>query len=230
MVHRAAEVGYDCIWLDLEHRSITPREVEILLAHCHLHDIDCMVRPPTKERTRLYRYLEDGATGLLIPHVSTEEEARRLVGSTKFPPIGDRSFDGTGFDSDFGSHDLEAYAEWANRETFLAVQIESVVALENVEKIAAVPGVDMLFVGPGDLGYRLRHDESGSGDPDGGVLEDAYVRVAEAARAHGIAWGCPTSGSDTIAHRRSQGCGFIANTSDWLLIQNGLSEAVAEFG
>ena len=62
-VRYAAHFGYDVIWLDLEHRAMTDREVQSLLGLCYHNDIDCMVRPPTQERTRLYRYFEDGATG-----------------------------------------------------------------------------------------------------------------------------------------------------------------------
>ena len=75
-VRHAAHFGFDCIWLDLEHRMITDREVQVLLANCHLADIDCLLRAPTLEKTKLYRYLEDGATGLMIPHVSTAEKAK----------------------------------------------------------------------------------------------------------------------------------------------------------
>ena len=87
-IRHAAHFGFDCIWLDLEHRSMHEREVQALLAYFHLYDIDCMVRPPTLEKTRLYRYLEDGATGLMIPHVSTPEKAQMLADAVKFPPLG----------------------------------------------------------------------------------------------------------------------------------------------
>ena len=70
-VAHAANAGYDCIWLDLEHRSISQRDVEYLLLASHRFDIDIMLRPPTIGKTQLYRYLEDGAAGLMIPHVST---------------------------------------------------------------------------------------------------------------------------------------------------------------
>ena len=75
-VRYAAHFGYDVIWLDLEHRAMTDREVQSLLGLCYHNDIDCMVRPPTQERTRLYRYFEDGATGLMMPLISDAEEAR----------------------------------------------------------------------------------------------------------------------------------------------------------
>ncbi len=222
----AARAGYDCIWLDLEHKMIGNVEVQALLAYCRIYDIDCMVRTPTREKVGLYRYLEDGATGLMVPHVGSAEETRDLVNATKFPPIGDRGMDNAGFDSDFRINpDNQQFSEDANRETFLVVQIETPSAVENVEEIAAVPGLDLMFVGPGDLGLRLSQD----GDTDGSRLEQAHERVAAAAKANSIAWGCPTSGEEGIKHRQSQGARFLANAGEFSMCAKGLSDGVTEF-
>ena len=78
-VKYASHFGFDCIWLDLEHRAMDQREVQALMAFFHKYDIDCMLRPSTLEKSRLCRYLEDGASGLMIPHVSTPEKAKALV-------------------------------------------------------------------------------------------------------------------------------------------------------
>ena len=87
-IRHAAHCGFDAIWLDLEHRAMDPREVQSLLAMCHQHGIDAMVRAPTTERTLLYRYLEDGAAGLLMPLVANAQEAHHIARAVKFPPIG----------------------------------------------------------------------------------------------------------------------------------------------
>jgi len=226
-VAQAARAGYECIWLDLEHRALSIRETQSLLTECHLFDIDCMVRVPTREKAQLYRYLEDGAAGLMIPHVSTPAEAKDLVRSTKFPPLGERGFDNAGLDADYYLHSMDDFADWAHSETFLTVQIETPEAVENVEAIAAIKGVDILFIGPGDLGYRYRHDSTG--DEDGRRLEAAYERVAAAAKANGIAWACPTAGTANIRKRREQGCQMIANAGDFMSILNGLNAGIREF-
>src|SRR5688572_11207937 len=83
--HLAAKFGYDGIWMDAEHRSWNPREIEGMMAQHHLANIDCIWRPPTLEKAGLSRLLEDGATGLLIPQVNTAERAQQLVAATKFP-------------------------------------------------------------------------------------------------------------------------------------------------
>ncbi|MFP6701360.1 MAG: aldolase/citrate lyase family protein, partial [Planctomycetaceae bacterium] len=148
-VRHAADSGFDCIWLDFEHRCWTDREIQAILPLFHLYDIDCLLRVPTTEKTRLYRYLEDGATGLMVPHVSTVEAARELVESVKFPPIGNRGLDAAGLDCDFSLPEHVEYVREANEQTMLVVQIETPEAVENVEAIAALEGVDGLFIGPG---------------------------------------------------------------------------------
>ena len=84
-IAHASHLGYDGIWLDLEHRPMDSREVQALLGFFHLYNIDCIVRTPTREKGQLYRYLEDGAAGLIVPHVSDVESARDLVARVKFP-------------------------------------------------------------------------------------------------------------------------------------------------
>lgn len=222
-VHHAAHYDFDCIWLDLEHRLINEQEVETLLVHCHLADIDCMVRPATLEKTRLYRYLEDGATGLMIPHVSTRERARALVEAAKFPPLGDRGLDGAGLDANYFLGDTNEYLSDANRETFLVVQIETEEAVKNVEAIASLEGIDCLFVGPGDLGMRLRLWESRLS------LDDAMAKVAAAAKKYDKAWGCPVFTVEQMQQLHEQGARFLAHGGDYMALKDMLAEAACHY-
>lgn len=221
-VCHAARAGYDCVWLDLEHRAMSIREIQALLAYAHLFDIDIMLRPPTLEKTALYRYLEDGAAGLLIPLVSNVETAEMLVDAVKFPPIGGRGIDNAGLDSDFQLHDLDEYVAWANRETFLAVQIETPEAVQNVEAIAAVEGVDIIFVGPGDLGVRLRQ----SGEM---TLDEAWEVVAAACRKHDKPFGGPAIPLEVMKKRRKQGAQLLVGSSDFADLKNGLQDNIRQF-
>jgi 4-hydroxy-2-oxoheptanedioate aldolase len=218
----AARAGYDCLWLDLEHRALTIHQVQAIMAFSHLYDIDIMVRPPTLEKTGLYRYLEDGAAGLLIPHVSTAEKAKMLVDAVKFPPLGDRGLDNAGLDADFYLHDADEYAAWANRETFLCVQIETPQGVRNVDSIAAVPGVDMIFVGPGDLGFRLRQ----SGEMS---LDEAWEIVANACQKHGVAFGGPTLATEEMQKRRAQGAQLLVNSSEFQNWSTALANDIRRF-
>lgn len=219
-VHLAARAGFDCIWLDLEHRLVDEREVQSLLAQFHLADIDCMLRPPTREKARLYRYLEDGATGLMIPHVSTVDEAQALVKAVKFPPQGDRGLDGVGFDTYFTITDRDEYTAAANRETFLVVQIETPQAVENAEQIAALDGITGLFVGPGDLGLRLSKYQNMP------TMEACIENVAHAAAQYGKAWGLPAGTTEDLKKYTAMGAQLLAYGSEYRALK-GMLEAGA---
>ena len=215
-IRMAANAGYDCIWLDGEHRCFTDREIQSMLAYFHLFDVDCMFRPPTTEKTRLYRYLEDGASGLMIPHVSTPEKARMLADAVKFPPVGHRGLDAAGLDADFYVSGGETYADDANRETFLVVQIETPLALENLDAIASVEGVDGLFIGPGDLALRIDRLKPGF------TLDEAIGKAAEVAGERGVAWGCPAAGPDHVKELYDMGARLIAYGSEFMALMRML--------
>jgi 4-hydroxy-2-oxoheptanedioate aldolase len=216
-IRHASHFGFDGIWLDLEHRTMTGREAQALLAQCHFNDIDCMVRPPTLERTGLYRYLEDGATGFMIPFVSDVETARHVVNAVKFPPQGNRGIDGAGLDGDYvlesgrpGNH----YTEDANRETFIVAQIETPEAVANAAEIASVPGIDCLFIGTGDLGLRLSASEKPLM-----TIQQAIERVAKAARQKGKTWGLPAGSMDELERYCQMGAQFVPWGGDFDLMQ-----------
>jgi 4-hydroxy-2-oxoheptanedioate aldolase len=214
-VRYAARYGYDGIWLDLEHRTMNDREVQAIIAACYYNDIDCMVRPPTVGRTHLYHYLEDGAAGFMMPFVSTPAIARQVVEAVKFPPLGNRGVDGAGLDGDYGMEAWKpnpTYFDDANRETFFVAQIETLEAVENIEAIAAVPGVDCIFIGPGDLGLRLRVSDSPL------TMPDVIARVSAAAQRNSIAWGITAGSAEVLAHYRELGAQIIPWGGDFALM------------
>ena len=216
-IRYAAHYRYDGIWLDLEHRNFDGREVQHLLALCHRYNIDCCIRPPTTQRTRLYRFLEDGAAGLLIPFVSDADTAREIVMAAKYPPIGNRGLDGAGLDADFGLDSWRSgstYIADANRETYIVAQIETPEAVANADEIAAVEGIDALFVGPADLGLRLEtYPEFGM------TVDDAVARVAAAAKLHGKVWARTASTIEEVDRYRRQGALMVPHGSDFALRQ-----------
>jgi 2-keto-3-deoxy-L-rhamnonate aldolase RhmA len=222
-VRHAAANGFDCIWLDTEHRAIDLTQVYSMLALSHMVDIDIMVRTPTRQKIELYRYLEEGATGLMIPHVTTVAEAEDLAQSVRFPPIGNRGIDGAGLDADYYLDDANDYVLNANRETFLAVQIESPEALSNAEAIAAVDGVDILFLGPAD--YQLRAKLL-PGTPD---LAAAEVQLAAAVAKQGKHWGRPGGGRAMLDELYAKGARFVSAGSDFGAMMAMLKQASDDF-
>jgi 4-hydroxy-2-oxoheptanedioate aldolase len=220
----AARAGYHSVWMDGEHHAWDPREIEAMMLRHRLADIDCLWRTPTREKAALYRLLEDGATGLMIPHVSTAEAARELVQAVKFPPLGDRGLGGGGLDSDYLVGDPKTYTAHANRETLLVVQIETPQALDNAAAIAAVPGVDALFIGPGDLSLRLGCGP-GAGDPR---MNAAQQAVAAAARQHGKAWGRPVGTLEDVRVIIGQGAQLVAFGSAFSALSRMLEDCARQ--
>jgi 4-hydroxy-2-oxoheptanedioate aldolase len=221
----AAHFHYDGIWVDAEHRVWDPREIETMLGRHHAADIDCIWRPPTKEKNALYRLLEDGASGLMIPHVSGAAEAKGLVSAIKFPPLGDRGFCGGGRDANYWIGKPEDYTEQANRETFLVVQIETPEALANADAIAAVPGVDVLFLGPGDMSLRLGCTPAVS-DP---VMLDVQKQLDDACRRHGKAWGRPVGSREDMQSLVDLGARFIVYGAEFSAVCAHFAGCAADF-
>lgn len=221
----AAHFHYDGIWVDAEHRVWDPREAETMIGRHHAADIDCVWRPPTKEKNALYRLLEDGASGLMIPHVASAEEARALVTAIKFPPLGDRGFCGGGRDAAYWIGKPADYTDAANRETFLLVQIETPEALANAEAIAAVPGVDVLFLGPGDMSLRLGCTPAVS-DP---TMLDVQRKLAAACKKHGKTWGRPVGTAADAKTIIDLGSQFVVHGSEFGAVHDHFTQCAAEF-
>ncbi|MBW7894002.1 MAG: 4-hydroxy-2-oxovalerate aldolase [Opitutaceae bacterium] len=215
----AAKSGYDAIWLDTEHNTWERHEIQRILLQHHLANIDCIVRTGSRNANDLYRLLEDGAAGLMCPFVNTPAEAAALAQAAKFPPLGQRGLDGAGHDNNYYLDGTAAYPADANRETFLILQIETTEAIANVEAIAATPGVDGLFIGPGDLSLRLGCALDWT-NPKLLAAEDA---VAAAAAKHGIAWGRPAGTAAQIQHIFNKGGRLIAHGSDFGAVMTGLA-------
>lgn len=223
----SAGQGFDGIWLDLEHNPMDAREVQALLAFFHLYDIDAMIRPATREKAQLYRYLEDGATGFMIPHVNDAQAARDLVQAVKFPPVGDRGIAGNGLEANF-MVDLpvnrDPLAEHALQETFLFVQLETLTALSEMEAMAKVAGLDGLYVGPADLRWRINQLPEAERRSIPSVLKD----VAEVCQQHGKPWGCLPATLDELRLHIELGSQLLVWGVDLRMLKSGIQAAAHE--
>jgi 4-hydroxy-2-oxoheptanedioate aldolase len=214
----AAKAGFDAVWIDAEHNTWDRRELQRLIALHHLANIDCLIRTGSRNSNELYHLLEDGASALMVPLVNTPEDAAAIAAAVRFPPLGQRGLDGAGLDNGFYLQNSPAYPAAANAETLLIVQIETPEAVANVERIAAIPGIDGLFLGPGDLSLRL-HCPADWTHPLMSAAEDA---VAAAAARHRIAWGRPVGSAEQIARLVRKGGRLLAHGSDFGAVMNAL--------
>lgn len=213
-------MGFDAIWLDLEHHSCSLERASQLMRASRVGDIDIIVRPAKGEFMRLSRILEAGATGIMYPRCNSAEEAAEVVKCAKFAPLGQRGFDGSGPDASYLLTPMNEYLQQANERTFLIIQIEEADALQHAEAIAAVPGVDMLMLGPADFSILAGIP----GQFNHGLIEQALETVAQAAKNTGKNWAA-TCGSIAQAERMvDKGARLIFHGCDIVYVKQGLEQ------
>ena len=180
-VEIAAMAGFDCLWLDMEHVGNDLGVIEKGVWAAKSRDADVMVRVSRGGYSDYIRPLELDATGIMVPHIMSLADARSVARMTRFHPVGRRPVDGGNADGGYCNVDFLEYLKDANEQRFVVVQIEDPEPLAELDAIAAVPGIDMLFFGPGDFSQGI----GAPGVWDDPRLIDARRRVAEAAVAHG---------------------------------------------
>jgi 4-hydroxy-2-oxoheptanedioate aldolase len=216
-------MGFDGIWMDLEHHQYSVETAANLMRAARVGAADIIARPAKGEFMRMARLLEAGAQGIMYPRCESAGEAADVVRWAKFAPLGERGVDGASADAPYCCMPLAQYLKKANEETLVIIQIESPKAVEAVEPIAKVPGVDTLFLGPGDLSVLY----GVPGQFDHPKVVRALEGVAEAAKSAGIHWGTV---SPNPAHTRKlldMGARVICHNADILIMKRGL-ESIQE--
>jgi 4-hydroxy-2-oxoheptanedioate aldolase len=181
VVELACLSGADSVWLCHEHVPNDWLNVEHMIRAARMHDVDAIVRVSKGSYSEYVKPFEAGATGIMVPHVTTADEARRIVEMTRFQPLGRRPIDGGNIDGAFCMIPTADYIAQCNAEQFVILQIESPEALANVEEIAAVPGFNALLFGAGDFSHLVGK----AGQVGCAETVAARKRVAAAARANG---------------------------------------------
>lgn len=215
----------DAIWLCMEHVGASWSDIEHQIRAARIHDVDTVLRVARGSYSDYVRGLELDATGLIVPHVMNEEDATNVRNYTKFYPLGRRAVDGGNADSQFTRVGLLDYMKQANTERFICYQIEDPEAVENLEAIAEIDGVDCLFFGPGDYSVALGIP----GQLDHPDIENVRRRVAEVARKNGkiAATVCAQPNIGTYA---DMGYNFLSVGADVIALVNYADAAMAAFG
>jgi 4-hydroxy-2-oxoheptanedioate aldolase len=177
----AGIAGYDAIWLCQEHVPGDWVQLEHTIRAARIHDMDTLVRVGKGSYSDYVRPLEAGATGIIVPHVESAAEAKRIVEWTRFHPLGKRALDGGNTDGAFCLAPVGDYLRHGNTEKLILLQIESPDGLAQVEAIAAVPGFDGFLFGPGDYSHRIGQ----AGQLLAPEVVAARKHVAAVAKAHG---------------------------------------------
>src|SRR5216683_472750 len=171
-----------------------------------------LVRVPNNSVEWFKWALDAGAWGVVVPMVNSREEAQRAVDYSKYPPLGNRSIGGTFGPYGFGTTDWPDYVTVANDEIMIIIQIESAQALQNLDEILSVPGIDVAFVGPNDLHAHLGLTPSTEGaEPE---FADALERIKVSAGKYHVALGIFSGNGEATVERIRQGFHMISVTTD----------------
>lgn len=223
-VEIAAGAGFDWLLLDGEH---APHDIASLLAGLQAmaaYPVQPIVRVPVGDPTAIKRVLDIGAQSVLVPMVESAEQARRLVAAMRYPPQGTRGV-GTALARAARWNRFGDYFERANLEMCLIVQIESASGLDHIEEIAAVDGVDALFIGPADLAASLGHLGNPAHPAVRQAIHSAFSRIIATGKA------CGSLSADAAIARDclDRGCRFVAVGTDTLLLANATRELALKF-
>jgi 4-hydroxy-2-oxoheptanedioate aldolase len=210
--------GFEALWLDSEHGGLTMKEIELATLAARWYEMDHFVRLPATDYASVMRPLEAGAGGVMISMVRTPADAEQAVRWAKFWPRGERGLNGGNRDGRFGLTPLAEYTASANANTFVGIQIETAQALEAVKEIAAVPDVDLLFVGPSDLSQVL----GVTGEFENPKCLKAIEAIAHACRDVHKPWGIFSRGPEYALRMRDWGCQLFVLGADIHVVHAGI--------
>lgn len=220
-----AAAGADFVLFDQEATGCSIETLATLMAAARGVDIVPLVRVPTTQPHLLSRPLDIGAAGLMIPMVESRAQAQAIVAATKFPPEGNRGVISGLAVSDYAAgEDIPTALRSANSETLLIAQIESGAGVDQVEEIAAVDGIDVLWLGHLDLTVSL----GVPGEFDNPIFTAAVERILAVARASGKAAAAKVGSVTEARERLEQGFRCISYGDDVRLFRDGLRAGVEE--
>lgn len=181
----AAASGYDAVYIDLEHTSTSLETAAMLCASALGAGISGLVRVPSHDASIIARVLDNGAVGVIVPHVNSAEEAKAIIDASRFPPLGHRSISGPNPVSGYDARSAAELTAVLERHTVVAVMVETPEAVDASEAIAGVDGVDIVLIGPSDLTAEMGIH----GQYENAHFHRAVESVAAACRKHGVSLG-----------------------------------------
>ena len=205
--------GYDGVWLEGEHGNVDATNLGNLTRACDLWSMTSVVRVNRNDQGLIYRTLDCGAMGIVVPHVNTKSEAQNVVDGGKFAPIGHRGM----FTSRQG-YGVDNYFEVANSQTLLVVLIEDIVAINNLDEILTVDHIDVFFVAPSDLATSMGHIGNHNHPDVQNTIDAALARIQDAGRVAGT-----MTTDDTVEKYVKAGVQFLL-IGVWGWISSGASQ------
>ncbi len=218
-----AAADFDWVVLDAEHGHFTSSSLRNCLEVLQGRDISPLIRVPDNDTAIIKQVLDIGPQGILIPLVSDREECEAAVSASKYPPRGIRGI-GPGRATDYGNN-MKEYLENANDDILTAVQAETVGAVNNIEEISEVEGLDMIFIGPFDLSGSMDMP----GQTDHQRVQEAVDKVIEVCRRKDVTLGMWCDDEEHAARMYEKGVQFLVCSTESMIFSRGLNESREKF-
>jgi len=222
-----AHQGFDSICIDMQHGVVDYQVAVTMLQAISTTSVIPLTRVPWNDPARLMKALDAGSYGVICPMINTPEQAQALVSACKYPPMGIRSFGPirAKYYGGGGTHGGGDYHEYANEETLVIPQIETVEAINNLDAILQVPGISAIYIGPSDLAMDLGcQPRAGQKDP---VVVEARKKILDACKRHGIPAGIHTPSSTVALEMIEQGFQLTTIASDDRFLMTRAKEEAA---
>lgn len=204
----AAQLGFDFLWIEMEHSPITLETLRNIVLATRAGPTSTFARVPVNEIWMAKRVLDAGVSGVIFPFTSTPELAAQAVQACRYPPAGRRG-SGAGL-ATLSWPPVENYHDSADENVVVIAIVEEARAIENVDAIAATPGIDALFIGVSDLSFSLGL----RGAQDHPRLNEAIAKIIAAARRHGKALGRPAMSAKAMQQYQQQGFQLFQGPTD----------------
>jgi 2-keto-3-deoxy-L-rhamnonate aldolase RhmA len=217
IVHALANAGFDFVYVDMEHGKFGLESAVNLILTIRLTNMIPLVRVPDNQYHLIARVMDAGAQGVMIPRVETHQQAEAAVQAVRFPPIGQRGLAVARGHNDYKRQDSLAFAQEANRENLVIVQIESKKAVEHVDEILSVEGVDVALIGPGDLAQSLGI----SMKMDHPHMIEAIGKVVVACQKRNIITGLHVGNLEALNYWSKHGILLLSGSSDLDILLDG---------
>ncbi len=219
-------IGFDCLWIDMEHQDYDYDQAFNMGLACRASGMEPMVRIRKEGDHSFFRAFEAGATGIMVPHVRTVQEAEWAIRFSRFAPKGLRGMDGVEASAKYSLAPMQDYMAWTLSETFVLFQVEDRESLDILEETARMDGLDGFFFGPGDMSQSL-------GIPcefDHPQMAEARKLVGATARKHGKFWGMPVgSGAQARTLHDEEGAQFFACGAAVVILKAGYQDIRDDF-
>ena len=217
-----AQVGYDFLFVDMEHGALNLETVADLVRVIRLAGVTPLIRVPDAEYHWIARILDLGAQGFMVPRVETRAQVEHIVECALYPPLGARGCSVDKGHNDFLAQEAWSFAEEANRENLVILQIERWRAVEGIEELLSVPGVGAVVIGPNDMALSL-----GIRSKDMlGALEEPIQHVLEACLARHIPCGIHIANLEWLAEWQRRGMQLLCYSSDINFLRNGAASGI----